>query len=74
MKWTKTKPKVEGWYWVKAVGALSGNVYETMVKVYNSKPVKKDEPNRVFWDGSNYSINDNDSFVEWGSEPIPEIK
>ncbi len=60
--WTKEKPKCDGWYWCKCYGSLSGELYETMVKVYN-------QCNTVFWDGTNYSL-DCPSFAEWSDSPI----
>ncbi len=76
MTWTKTLPTQEGFYWVKAVGELSGRQYTTVVKVYDSVPpayrhMRKPEL-RVFCDGENFNLT-SDSFTEWGSEPIKEI-
>lgn len=32
MKYSTVRPTVEGFYWVKCAGGLSGRVYETVVK------------------------------------------
>lgn len=65
MRWTKDKPTTDGWYWCKCLGTLTGNVFESPVKVYNKGET-------VFWDGTNFSI-DCSNFLEWSDLPIPSI-
>jgi hypothetical protein len=62
MNYTKKKPTVDGHYWVKARGILSGNVKEFVVHVYRNCET-------VFWDGENCSIK-NENFLEWSDRPI----
>ena len=62
MKWTNKKPTIDGFYFVKCVGQLSGNKFTTVVKVYN-------DCSSVFFDGENYTLND-DAFLEWSDVPI----
>ena len=62
MRWTTNKPTKDGFYFVKCIGQLSGNKFETVVKVYN-------DCTRVFYDGDNYMINES-VFVEWSDVPI----
>ena len=68
MSWSKNIPKIEGYYWVKAKGQLTGKDYVHPVHLYKSNGQFK-EPNTVFSDGENFSVN-NDMFIEWYSEQI----
>lgn len=63
--WTTAKPNVEGFYWCKCRGQLSGKIHTTVVAVYRPNAT---DGLRVFWDGENFSIND-DCFTAW-SGPI----
>jgi hypothetical protein len=62
MRWTTNKPTKDGFYFVKCIGRLSGNMYETVVKVY-------DNCKKVFYDGDNYWITDS-VFTAWSDTPI----
>jgi hypothetical protein len=62
MKWTKEKPKKDGFYFVKCIGVFSSNEYVTVVKVYNNCEM-------VFYDGENFSI-EYPRFVGWSDCPI----
>ena len=68
MAWTKEKPKVEGFYWLKAAGELSGKEYIHPVHVYKLNK-EQEYPETVFSDGTNFSIN-HDLFLEWWDQPI----
>lgn len=68
MAWTKEKPKIEGYYWVKAAGVLTGQEYIHPVRVYRSNR-HLEFPNRVFSDGDNFSIS-HDLFKEWWDQQI----
>ena len=69
MAWSKKPPIEEGYYWVKAKGALSGKEYIHPVRVYKSNRDLK-VPNTIFSDGDNFHIKDCDMFSEWWDEPI----
>ena len=62
LHYTTCTPNVDGFYWVKTKGALSGRSFETIVKVYNQCTI-------VFYDGENFSVND-PRFEQWAG-PIP---
>lgn len=50
--WTKDIPCKEGWYWVKRIGILSGNIVIGPGKLYRRQ---KNKPElTVFIDGDNY--------------------
>lgn len=68
MAWTKEVPKIEGYYWVKAQGELTGNEYIHPVHVYRTNRGIK-YPNTVFSDGGNFNIK-HDLFKEWWDQPI----
>lgn len=68
MAWSTKKPTIEGYYWVKAKGQLSGQEYIHPVKVYRSSRLKP-VPDSVFSDGDNFSIK-HDLFMEWWDEQI----
>jgi hypothetical protein len=68
MKWTTTKPTVEGYYWVRAQGDFNG-VTTTVVKVYASR--KHSHVDYVYWADENFSIN-SERFQHWSDQPIPE--
>ena len=68
MAWSREKPKIEGYYWVKAEGGLTGKEYIHPVKVYHSNR-DKDFPDTVFSDGTNFNIN-HDLFKEWWDQQI----
>ena len=70
--WTTSRPLVEGWYWCRCRGTLSGAIYTTMVKAYRSD-TKLGPPTTAFWDGDNLSIS-SDCFTAWSDTPIPEPK
>jgi hypothetical protein len=69
LRYSKDKPTVPGFYFVMACGDLSGNVHQTVVRIYKSQKDLK-SPDRVFWDGDGFSI-DNDCFGEFAG-PITE--
>lgn len=66
IRWTDTKPAVEGFYYVEVARDLSGGTYVTVVHVYDSK-----QGLLVFWDGSNYALRD-EAFVRWSTR-IPDV-
>ena len=65
MRWTTTLPTVSGHYWCKCRGELSGNIYDTIVKV----TIQKNGTPTVFWDGETYFIT-HDAFTRWSDQPI----
>lgn len=66
MAWTKEKPKIGGYYWVKA--NIAGRVHTLPVFVYRtSRNIK--HPNTVSSEGEIYNINDS-LFKEWWNEQI----
>lgn len=68
IRWTATKPAIEGFYYVEIARDLSGGTYVTVVHVYDSK-----QGLLVFWDGSNYALNDAcDAFIRWSTR-IPDV-
>jgi hypothetical protein len=78
MKWTKTIPTTEGFYWVKCRGMLSGNEYIQVAKIYSSDP-KSNVVNTVVMEGDTFRIQHTN--IEWYSdspitppetEPLPE--
>ena len=62
--YTTKQPTIDGFYWCKCRGRLSGVVYETVVRVSNNGK-------NVFWDGDNFNMNNHD-FLEWSNNPIPK--
>jgi hypothetical protein len=68
MAWTKEKPKIGGYYWVKAAGDLTGKEYIHPVHVYRSNR-HLEFPNMVFSDGENFNIN-HSLFKEWWDQQI----
>lgn len=68
MAWTKEIPKIEGYYWVKAAGDLTGKDYIHPVRVYRSNR-NIQFPNTVFSDGGNFSIK-HSLFKEWWDQQI----
>lgn len=76
MKYTTSRPVVEGFYWVQCWAALAGREYETIMKVYFNdsfrKPASGNGPNTGFWDGENVSIDDDRLRAFAGPIPRPE--
>lgn len=64
MHWTSKPPTQDGFYWCQCKGILSGKLFVTVVKVSNNCT-------NVFWDGDNFAIDD-DSFIQWSDQPIPQ--
>ena len=62
MYWTLNRPTVDGFYFAKCRGQLTGNTCIKFVKVYG-------DAKTVFYDGENFNITD-DCFLEWGDRPI----
>lgn len=57
------RPQIEGFYWAKCMGVLSGRVYETVVKIYTTgvfgdSAKAPSVPNTVCWDGACVSVED----------------
>jgi hypothetical protein len=74
LKYSKERPQIPGFYFVKARGDLSGKIYQTVVHVYKSQATLE-HPDRVSWDGDNYWISD-DCFIEFAgpiAEPVDEV-
>ncbi len=67
MKWTKNKPTKKGYYWVRSKTLISGKIKDFIVHVYSSTP--KGTPDTVFWDGENFSLDD-ETFLKWSDEPV----
>jgi hypothetical protein len=68
------RPQIEGFYWAKYRGMISGCVCETVVKIYATGllggSVKSPSvPNTVCWDGVCVSVDD-DRLLEFAG-PIP---
>ncbi len=64
MAWTKEKPEIEGFYWVKA--NIAGKVH-TLPVHRTSRNIKY--PNTISSEGEIYNINDS-LFKEWWNEQI----
>jgi hypothetical protein len=68
MKYTNQIPTKAGFYFCKCRAMMSGNIYETVVKVYRDRegvPL-----NMVFWDGENFNLSDS-VFTAWAGPIEP---
>ena len=76
MRYSTSRPTVEGFYWARCWIPLVGREYENIVKVYFSSGYFRSAPgggpNTVFWDGENVSINDDRLRAFAGPIPPPE--
>ena len=68
LTWVMQRPLIEGHYWCRCAGQLSGRLYTTVVRAYASKP--GGPVDTIFWDGENFPLLQ-DSFHLWSDRPIP---
>jgi hypothetical protein len=66
--WTRTKPNVDGYYWVRSPGHLTGKPYIRPCHLYSS--TSNSPQSSLFSDGDNFSADSSE--YEWWSDKIKE--
>jgi hypothetical protein len=71
MKWSKEKPTVEGFYWVKVVNPITWRYDTSIVQVFPQSAFFE-KPDTIRFNNECYTLTDSRFYVFSGPIPLPE--